>query len=318
MYQDFIIFALNKKMQVEMMETSKLMQQMQGYSESIAQYDYHENDVLLFNTVKDKCKPSDFIGKYHIHILCNDGKAQFRFGERVFQIVRNDLVIWQMSSEISDALYSADFDADFLLVSKEFLGQFNPEMVWAIKGFVFIKLNPVFALTSEQRALCDRDFEQFRMRLSGSHIFRTEVIGRVLQIFLFDMWEIYSREIEHVKTGDTTARIFLRFQDMVSRHCKQEREVAFYSDKLCITPKYLSEVCRKVSNISASEWISYYMRYELVKMLDDTSLTLTEISDNLAFASSSHFSRYVKRLLGVSPSEYRQEAENRNKNADKV
>lgn len=317
MYQDSIIFALNKKMQVEMMETSKLMQQMQGYSESIAQYDYHESDVLLFNTVKDKCKPSDFIGKYHIHILCNDGKAQFRFGERVFQIVRNDLVIWQMSSEISDALYSADFDADFLLVSKEFLGQFNPEMVWAIKGFVFIKLNPVFALTSEQRALCDRDFEQFRMRLSGSHIFRTEVIGRVLQIFLFDMWEIYSHEIEHVKTGDTTARIFLRFQDMVSRHCKQEREVAFYSGKLCITPKYLSEVCRKVSNISASEWISYYMRNELVKMLDDTSLTLTEISDNLAFASSSHFSRYVKRLLGVSPSEYRQEAENRNKNANK-
>lgn len=309
MYQGFIIFAFSRNHKYIRMETSKLMQQMQDYSENIARHDYHESDVLLFNTVTDKCMPSDFIGKYHIHILCNAGNAQFCFGERIFHIAKDSLVIWQMSSDIYDVLYSTDFDADFLLVSKDFLGQFNPEMIWAIKGFVFIKLNPVFSLTGKERALCDRDFEQFRMRLADNHIFRTEVLGRLLQIFLFDMWDIYSREIEHVKASDITARTFLRFQELVSRHCKQEREVAFYSDKLCITPKYLSEVCRKISNIPASEWISYYMRYELVKMLDDTNLTLVEISDSLAFTSTSHFSRYVKRLLGVSPSEYRQEAE---------
>lgn len=291
------------------MGTSKSIQQMQDYSENIAKHDYHEGDVLLFNTVTDKYMPSDFIGKYHIHILCNAGNAQFCFGEKTFHIAKDNLVIWQMSSDIYDVLYSTDFDADFLLVSKDFLGQFNPEMIWAIKGFVFIKLNPVFPLTVKERELCDRDFEQFRMRLQSNHIFWTDVIGRLLQIFLFDMWDIYSREIEHIKASNITARTFLRFQELVRQHCKQEREVAFYSDKLCITPKYLSEVCRKVSNISASEWISYYMRYELVKMLDDTSMSLVQISDNLAFVNPSHFSRYVKRLLGVSPSEYRQGAE---------
>lgn len=291
------------------METSKSIQQMQGYSENVAKHDYHEGDVFLFNTVADKCMPSDFIGKYHIHILCNAGNAQFNFGEKIFHIAKDNLVIWQMSSDICDVLYSTDFDADFLLVSKDFLGRFNPEMIWAIKGFVFIKLNPVFQLTLKERELCDMDFKQIRMRLQSNHIFRTELIGRLLQIFLFDMWDIYSREIENVKASSITARTFLRFQELVCRHCKQEREVAFYSDKLCITPKYLSEVCRKVSNISASEWISYYMRYELVKMLDDTSMTLVEISDNLAFINPSHFSRYVKRLLGVSPSEYRQGVE---------
>lgn len=295
------------------METSKQIQSMQDYSENTARHDYQESDVLLFNTVTDKCMPSDFIGKYHIHILSNAGSAQFSFGERTFHIAKDNLVIWQMSSDIYDVLYSTDFDADFLLVSKDFLGQFNPEMIWAIKGFVFIKLNPVFPLTVKERELCDRDFEQFRMRLADNHIFRMEVLGRLLQVFLFDMWEIYSREIEHVKASDITARTFLRFQELVYRHCRQEREVAFYSDKLCITPKYLSEICRKVSNISASEWITYYMRYELVKMLDDTDLTLVEISDSLAFTSPSHFSRYVKRLLGVSPSEYRQEAEKKEK-----
>ncbi|UKI43561.1 MAG: hypothetical protein L6U16_11095 [Porphyromonadaceae bacterium] len=60
---------------------------------------------------------------------------------------QGDWTIWQMSSEISDALYSSDFNADFLLVDSDFLLEYNPEKVWASKAFVFIKQNPVFHLS---------------------------------------------------------------------------------------------------------------------------------------------------------------------------
>ncbi len=274
-----------------------------------SRYDFNEGDVLLFNSVTDSRLPSEFTGRYHVHILCNKGEARFRFNGRMLRFGADDLVIWQMSSDITDVTYSDDFDADFLLVSKEYLGQFNPEMVWAIKGFVFIKLNPVFCLQPSEKALCENDFAQFRLRLGSTHLFRTDVIGRLLQIFLFDMWEIYSREIDKMKFGNTTAQTFLRFQNLVNGHCEREREVVFYADKLCITPKYLSEICRKVSNISASEWISYYTRSIIVKMLDDSGLTLAEIADRMQFYNYSHFSRYVKKTLGVSPKEYRSEME---------
>lgn len=267
---------------------------------------FNDGDVMLLNSVTDRRLPSEFIGRYHIHILCRKGEASFSFNGRELRCAADDLVIWQMSSDIENVTYSDDFDADFLLVSKECLGQFNPEMVWALKGFVFIKLNPVFNLRPSEKALCENDFAQFRMRLSGKHLFRTDVIGRLLQIFLFDLWEIYSREIDKIKFGNSTAQTFLRFQNLVNEYCEQEREVAFYADKLCVTPKYLSEICRKVSNLSASEWISYYTRGVIVKMLDDSSLTLTEISDRMNFYNLSHFSRFVKRTLGMSPSEYRQ------------
>lgn len=266
---------------------------------------FHEGDFLLFNTLEDNCYPGEFRKRYHVHLLCNGGEAQFRFNERTFYIKAGDLVIWQMSSEIYDIKYSDDFDADFLLATGDAVGRFNPEMVWAVKGFVFIKLNPVFHLTDEEYALCKNDFAQFRLRLGQEHIFREDVIGRMLQILLFDMWNFYSREIDNMKFSNITAQTFLNFLHEVAANCVKNREVAFYSDKLCITPKYLSEICKKVSNISALEWIGYYTRYELVKMLDDSSLTLTEISDRMNFCCQSHFSRYVKRMLGVSPTEYR-------------
>ena len=263
------------------------------------------NDVLLLNTQKDQRLPSQFTDKYHLHILCRKGEARFRFNDQTFHIVAHDLVIWQMSSKITDVTYSDDFDADFLLVSQNFLGMFNPEMVWAAKGFVFIKLNPVFHLAPDEWQICINDFALFRDRLERKHIFRQDVVGRLLQIFLFDMWNIYSREIEQMKFSNSTALAFLRFLDEVSKQCATHREVTFYADKLCITPKYLSEICRKVSNISASEWISYYTRNVILRMLDDTSLMLTDISDRLRFYNYSHFCRYVKKLLGVSPTVYR-------------
>lgn len=104
------------------------------------------NSIMLYNTTENHKQPSDFLGRYHIHILCHAGKAQFSFMGNTYTIGEGDWTIWQMSSRISDVLYSSDFNADFLLVDKEFLLEYNPEKIWASKAFVFIKKNPVFHL----------------------------------------------------------------------------------------------------------------------------------------------------------------------------
>lgn len=276
---------------------------------------FHEGDILLFNTLADMNMPSDYVGRYHIHILCKGGRAQFRMSERTFEIKENDFVIWQIGSEIYDALYSADFDADFLLVSKMFLVENNPEKVWATKGYVYIKQNPVFPLEADELLLIDSDFHRFREQLAGRlHIFRKEILGRQLQIFLFDLWNIYAREInKQEQLSNLSAGLFHRFMDLLRQYSAENREVAFYAEKLCVTPKYLSEVVVKGSGKPASYWINGYATQEIVSLLKNPDITLTEISDRMNFYNQSHFSRFVKRMLGVSPSEYRNELENREK-----
>lgn len=278
---------------------------------------YHEGDILLFNTQTDRCVPTDFMGKYHIHILCHKGKAQFRMNEQqqTFVIEANDFVVWQMGSYIYDALYSADFDADVLLVSRIFLIENNPETVWATKGYVYIKQNPVFHLGEREKSACVADFARFREQLfNREHIFCREILGRQMQIFLFDLWNIYACEINRQQqTSHTKANLFNRFMDLVRQYAMVNREVTFYSDKLCITPKYLSEVCRDGSGYPASHWINGYATQEIVAMLKNSNLTLAEIADRMRFYNQSHFSRYVKKELGVSPTEYRNELEKKKK-----
>ena len=75
--------------------------------------------------------------------------------------------------------------------------------------------------------------------------------------------------ILNTRSDDNSSQIFLRFVTLVQQHCRQHRDLGFYADRLCITPKYLSQVSKKVTNIPASEWVAYYATSELVALLNN-------------------------------------------------
>lgn len=261
--------------------------------------------------------PSEFTSEYHVHIIVRCGEMRFSDGKQAFVSQKDDLVVWQMSNTIQQVEYSEDFEADFLIASGDFLSRFNPEMVWASKGFIFIRINPSFHLHEQSLSLMNNDFNLFSIRLGQPDSpFKEEILGRVMQIFLYDLWTVYSDErlrvgefysgmMAQMEPTDNAARIFLRFLSLVQRDCRRQRDVAYYADVLCITAKYLSQVSRSVSGLPASQWITFYATFELVTLLGDQSKTLTEVADLMNFETASHFSRYVKKLLGKSPSEFR-------------
>ncbi len=261
-------------------------------------------DILLYNTKESHKLPSDYLGRYHIHILCRYGKAQFSFMGSTYAIEAGDWVIWQMSSQISDAVFSSDFDADFLLVDKDFLLEYNPEKAWASKAFVFIKKNPVFRLDERSKAMIEYNFIQFKRRAAEPHLFQREIIGKQLQVFLLDLWEIYHQAIDNIHQVDnSTALLFTRFMNMLPAHSKTEREVNFYADKLCVSAKYLSEVVKKSSGHPASYWINGYAMQEILSLLKSPDLSIAEISNQMNFYNPAHFTRFVKNQTGCSPSE---------------
>ncbi len=102
---------------------------------------------------------------------------------------------------------------------------------------------PVFHLEADEWDIIEADFTQFWRRIhSGRVIFHDELVGRVFQLLLMDMLDIYSREMEKADTDDNSASLFMRFLTLVQQEC---REVAWYASELCVTPKYLSAICQK-------------------------------------------------------------------------
>lgn len=266
-------------------------------------------DYLIFNTLQEHKNPADYHKDYHIHLLCHGGEMSFTLGTIRHIFKEGDLLIWQMTTDFDEISYTDDFNADVLMVSSHFLSLYNPEQIWATKAYVYIKNNPVFPLEWAERTLIQTDFRAFRLRIGTEvRLFREEIIGEMLRIFLYDLWNVYSQEIEKHQAEDITSSHFLRFLMLVQEHCIREREVAWYADKLNLAPKYLSEICKDISGKPASEWIQHYAAHELTKLLSDKKLSLTDITDRMGFSSQAVLTRYLKRTLGMTPSEFRRKS----------
>ncbi|MGI6222868.1 MAG: helix-turn-helix domain-containing protein [Prevotella sp.] len=266
----------------------------------------NELPFMYFSTKDGEYRPDEFHYNYHVHILVTGGEMRFSDGRNYYRSQKDDLVIWQMSNNIQNVDYSDDFQAEWFVGSSNFVKTNNPEMSWATMGFVFIRKNPSYHLEGEALDLMQSDFRALRERYGRKEeMFKAEVLGNLFCVFLYDLWQVYNSQIRQQKTDDNSSQIFLHFTELVQRECKKERLVAHYADQLCITPKYLNQVCNRVTNISASEWIAYYVNYELIRLLNDPSKPLADIAFEMNFSSNSFFTRYTKKHLGMTPSEFR-------------
>ena len=107
------------------------------------------------------------------------------------------------------------------------------------------------------------------------------------------------------KVASRQEAICSEFIDVLSHNYKEQRDVAFYADRLCITPKYLSQIVKDNTGKTALELIEDYVIEESKAMLISTTMTIQQISDELHFPSQSVFGKYFKRVTGLSPREYR-------------
>ena len=86
---------------------------------------------------------------------------------------------------------------------------------------------------------------------------------------------------------------------------REHRTLDYYADRRCITTKYLSEVVRKTTGVTANHWINMVASLDIARQLRNPSLSISDIAYRFHFSSPSYFGRYVQKYLGTTPTEFR-------------
>ena len=100
-------------------------------------------------------------------------------------------------------------------------------------------------------------------------------------------------------------RIFKQFISLVEDNFRVQRRVGWYAAEMGISPKYLSETVKAVSNDTPNKWIDNYVVLELCSLLRNTTLNIKEITEKMNFPNQSFFGRYFKQHTGYSPKAYK-------------
>lgn len=246
--------------------------------------------------------------KYLAHAVCLDGQCTFTFKGNKFEIGQGDLMIVRKSELIESIKPSADFKVRVLYVTPSFIELSTPMTNYGMRGSLALFFNPVMNLTPEQFDLCVREFNwiEFRLGQTDNH-FYVETLRNAIQAAILDFFEFHSKNYGESKITTRNAMIMNRFLEMLDNGVyRNHREVSYYADAICVTPKYLSEVSKKVSGFAVNYWINRYTILDITRLLRDKNLSFVEISDMFNFSSPAYFSRYVQNYLGVNPSEYRE------------
>ena len=155
---------------------------------------------------------------------------------------------------------------------------------------------------------CKKDFENIEYRFNNeNHNFYRDIMINVIQTMILDFFDFHSHIYGEEKISAQYASIMSKFLQMLEDGVyRQHRDVTYYASELCVTPKYLSEVTKKVSGYAANYWINRYTILDISRLLRDKSLSFVYISDLFGFSSPSYFSRYVQHNLGIKSSDYRE------------
>lgn len=97
------------------------------------------------------------------------------------------------------------------------------------------------------------------------------------------------------------------FTRLVERHYREHWPIGQYAEALAITSAQLNNVTRRLLGQSALEHLHERLLLEAKRNLIYTTLTIAQISDLLGFSEVAYFSRFFRRLEGVSPREFRQQ-----------
>lgn len=245
---------------------------------------------------------------YLAHALCIDGCMEFCFNGKPFSFGRHDLMIVRKGGLVDNMRASDDFKVMVIYIDAGFVEHCTPLSNYGMKGQLALFINPVMNLNESQFALCLQDFQGVKYRYdTKGFVFYEESIRCAVQLMILDFFDFHAWLYGEDSVSTQYAAIMNKFFALLdSGIYREHREVTYYASEICITPKYLSEICKKVSGHSANFWINRYTSLDISRQLRNKNLTFVQIADMFHFSSPAYFSRYVQNNLGMSPSEYRE------------
>ncbi len=250
---------------------------------------------------------ADIEAGHVIHILCTQGGLSFLHQGTLYNAVATDYVILPNAALASELVASKDFEAILMAFPLKLSSSLAIRSGYGAVGMLSLLLNPVMKLTRAEYARCREDLLRMRQRVAETtHIFLDEMLEHLLAAHVLDLYNMHAQSRPLPQTPKRSAALLMKFlDDLSSGSYRAHRSLDWYARRLFVTPHYLSEVCRRASGRSAGYFIDLFTTQEIARRLSAKGEPIQRIAESLGFSSFSYFSRYVKKELGMSPSDFR-------------
>lgn len=270
--------------------------------------DYSEGDVAIFDHLSEFSRVYPIKPKTILIALCYHGCMSLKFGGKEMDMTVGDVLVCPPNIKMEDFQYENNFQCKVICLSEHIIQSLLRDKVESWNHVVYIDRINKIRLSDGCMEEIDFYYALIRAKLQNKHRApQYQIMQSLLRALLLELCFALEDAIG-VQTDQRLSQgkvLFNRFLSMISNNDVKRQPIAKYASELAITPKYLTMLCLKYSNKTASEWVIQYTTEDIRYYLKSSNLSIKEISAKLGFANMSHFGSYVRKHMHKSPSEFR-------------
>lgn len=277
---------------------------------SHTELDYVDGDIAFANNIRlpHALHPERVKINAFKLLLCTKGSLQIDMNSKT-QIVRaNEILCCLPQTVLRHAIGSEDLECKGIALSPNIVRRFVSQGGGVRDRFFYLEHNPVLRLGEEGTQVFELYCELIVSRIKATdNSYQKGIISALTGAIFYELLanlDKYCAPKDEVtfKQGNL---LFKRFLILLSESKIKARSVSYYADKLFVTTKYLSVVCKQVCGKTAFDIINEYVMEDITEQLKYSEKSIKEIADYLEFPNISFFGKYVKAHTGMSPTEYR-------------
>ena len=283
--------------------------------------DYYDEDFVIANTVTSMAQKDWTVRMAFLMMLeCLEGQVQLDINGKSYLLHANETLICMPTTIVSQVMVSPYNKVRMVGLSTAFLRRTMKQEKEFETLFNYLYRNPLQRAREQpahvsyyQRILTYKmqqpttKYLKETMRFLVSAIF-CEMIEIAMEMVQRADKQAYLEQAEAPTPGIKRANlVFKQFMMELAQDNGMHRSVAYFADRLCYSPKYLSSVIRQISGRTALDWINEYAVEQIKHQLKYSGRTIKEIAEEMQFSNQSFFGKYVKAHLGMSPARYREQ-----------
>ncbi len=250
-----------------------------------------------------------FHNEYEIFYLI-EGERQFFFDNRSYKVQKGSLIL---VDENVIHMTTANCDDDIgheriiLYIDKEKMQELDclfPNMNLAK---FFKEQYGVYHLTAKQQlqflSLCDRLKNEFNHK---DHLSSSMISMTIIMYFMeFIRKNQQHKLIDVPSNASSKHQTIYQISEYISEHYTEHLTLESLANDFFLSKYYLCRSFKEITGYGINEYIHIHRIKKAKQLLEETSLSISEISSNLGYDSLTHFERIFKTYMTISPLKYR-------------
>lgn len=235
--------------------------------------------------------------EYNFIVHITKGSAKQQVDANLVSIKENEILFVRQGNVTSLKEVSADAAGHMILFEDQTLNQLLSKQE-LIKLF---SANTVIQVSKESSIWLSSLFEL----LSTEIYYPNPNLGVCYSLLQAGLQKIFTSSKELNKNISRSAEITFNFKELVYKHYLTHKSVLFYASKLSVSENYLHRCIKETIGESPKEWINKVSILQSQLLLQDLTKSISEIAFELNYGDPSYFGRLFRKVIGLTPSEYR-------------